>query len=72
MTNPTDKLAARFGKNLQGILEFSDITQGDFAKRCGLTPAAISQIINGDREPQLSTVIKILDALGVTFERMLK
>ena len=62
----------RFGINLHSILKTLEITQVDFAERAQMTPAAVSQIINGEREPSLQTVCKILGALPVTFERLLR
>ena len=62
----------RFGKNLKDILDCLEITQDDLAKRGQLTPACISQIVNGQRDPTLITVVKILNVLGCTLERMLK
>lgn len=59
-----------FGKNLKDILEYLEISQVEFAKKTGMTPAAISQLINGMREPSLSTICKILCALPVKFEKL--
>lgn len=61
-----------FGKNLSEILEFMGMTQFALSQRAGLTQAAISQIIQGKREPTLSTVCKILNALGCSFERLVR
>lgn len=61
-----------FGKNVGDICKFLGMTQHELSKRSGLTPAAISQIINGEREPTLKTILKLLAALGVTFERLVK
>jgi len=61
-----------FGKNLRGIREFLGISQADLAKRAKLTPAAICQIENGLRDPQLKTTVQIITALGVPLERLLK
>lgn len=61
-----------FGKNLGLILKELEISQDEFAKRAHCTPAAISQIVNGQRLPQLDTICKILGVLPVTFERMMK
>jgi len=62
----------KFGKNLGLILKDLEISQDEFAKKAQCTPAAISQIVNGQRLPQLDTVCKILGVLPVTFERMMK
>ena len=59
-----------FGKNLKNVLEYLEMTQLELVQKTGLTPAAISQIINGDRNPALKTVCSILNALPVSFETM--
>lgn len=64
--------ASNFGKNIKDILNFLEMTQGELAKKAGLTPAAISQFVSGEREPSLGTVIKILKVLPVNFERLVK
>lgn len=61
-----------FGKNLDAVLKFIDMNQTELANRSGLTQTAISQIINGSREPQLSTICKILGVIPVSFERLVK
>jgi transcriptional regulator with XRE-family HTH domain len=60
------------GKNLKEIIVFLDITQVEAAKRCNMTPAAISQIINGERIPSVDSVYSILKAFNIKFERLLK
>lgn len=62
----------RFGKNLREILTYLEISQSELANKTGLTQAAISQIIQGDREPSLNTICKILSVLPTNFERLMK
>lgn len=59
-----------FRLNLRRILEDLEITQTDFSARCGLTQANLSQILNGDRQPSIKTICKILNVLPVSFERL--
>lgn len=54
------------GTNLQLAIQRYDITQAHLAEASGLTPAAISQIISGEREPMLSTLLKLCTALRTT------
>lgn len=61
-----------FGKNLKTVLDFLDVSQSKLAERAGLTQAAISQIVNGEREPSLGSAIKIAEATGCSLERLLK
>lgn len=62
----------RFGINLLAVLKALDMTQAELAKRAGLTPAAVSQLINCEREPSLGTIVKILTVIPVTFERLVR
>lgn len=66
------KPETQFGKNLGEILEFLDCRQAEFARRVGCTQAAISQIVNGEREPSVATINKILEVLPVTYERLMR
>lgn len=59
-----------FGKNLEDILKTLDMTQLDLAKNSGITPAAVSQIISGKRDPSLKTICLIMRVIPVKFERL--
>lgn len=61
-----------FGRNLKEIREFLGMSQATLAQRSGLTAAALSMIENGEREPMLTSVIRLLRALGVTFDRLIE
>ena len=61
-----------FRTNLKEIRLFLGMSQGDLAKRTGLTPSAISHFETGQREPLVGNLIKLADALSVTVDRLLK
>ena len=61
-----------FGKHLKIRISQLGMTQESFAKKCGLTNAAISQIINGKREPSLKSIVKILKHSSCSFEELIK
>jgi transcriptional regulator with XRE-family HTH domain len=61
-----------FGSNIKKELERKDWTQLDLANLAGLTPAGISQIVNGQRTPNLITACKIAEALSVSLDELLK
>ncbi len=65
------KEAAQFGKSIKEILGFLNMSQSSFADLVGVTPAAISQIVNGQRLPTLETVIKIVDSVHWSFEELI-
>jgi HTH-type transcriptional regulator, competence development regulator len=61
-----------FGKNLKKIRESLGLTAAELARMSDLTPAAISQIENGERDPSLSTILKILKVIPVKFEKLIE
>lgn len=61
-----------FGKNLKDILDYLEISQLEFARNVGITPAAVSQILNGKREPSLKTICLILRVLPIKFETLVR
>jgi transcriptional regulator with XRE-family HTH domain len=61
-----------FGKQLKKRIDELGMTQESFAKKCGLTNAAISQIINGKRDPSLKSIVKILKHSSCSFEELTK
>lgn len=59
-------------KNLKEILQALDMSPSQLAARTGLTPSAVSQIMSGENSPSLDSIIKIMNVIPVTFERLLK
>lgn len=55
-----------FNEELESALCQREITQVRFAEMSGLTPAAISQLISGIRQPTMPTMIRICTALDLT------
>lgn len=53
----------QFGDRLKIHLDIFGISQVELAKNSGLTPAAVSQIINHKRDPSLSSVVAIIKGL---------
>jgi transcriptional regulator with XRE-family HTH domain len=54
-----------FGVWLKTALEENHITQREFAKSIGITEAAVSRYINGDRTPGWKALNKIMDYFNV-------
>ena len=70
---PKEELAQEvFGRNLGLIMQQLGMSQSNLADKSNLTPAAISQIINGQREPSLGSIVKILKVIPISFERLIK
>lgn len=53
------------------LLAQQKITQKELARRSGITEAAISRYIKGDRAPRGVNLMKIADALGTTTDYLL-
>jgi transcriptional regulator with XRE-family HTH domain len=62
----------KFGERLAAVLKALDMSQSELADKSGLTPAAISQILAGKREPSLSSICAILEVVPVKFESLVK
>ncbi len=55
-----------FSSNLECLLQDVGMTQLELSKISGMTQAAISQLISGDRDPMVSTLLRICHALKTT------
>ena len=53
------------GLTIKKIRKEKGLTQGEFATACGITQTYLSQIENNQKEPNLSTLKKLSDALGL-------
>lgn len=59
------------GENLRDILEQHNLTQKELATKLAITPSALGNYIQGTREPDYSTLIKIADYFHVTTDFLL-
>jgi transcriptional regulator with XRE-family HTH domain len=60
---------AGIGANIQLILDMKGMTQADLARKSGLSTAVVSQIVSGKtKDPRLSNVVMIANALGVSLD----
>jgi transcriptional regulator with XRE-family HTH domain len=54
-----------FVDKLKEALKEKDLTQNELAKRTGISPSYISQLIQGKKTPTIKVVAKIADALNL-------
>ena len=54
------------GENLKTVLDEQKVTQKDLAKKLNIAPTTLNGYISNKREPDLETLKKIAQALGVT------
>lgn len=59
-------MAQTIGDRLERLLADRNWSQGELARRTGLTRSAISQLVQGATEPSLATIRKLAAALEVT------
>jgi transcriptional regulator with XRE-family HTH domain len=53
------------GENLRRIRTLNALTQEQLAQRAGVQAATVARIERDEREPHMTTVRKLADALGV-------
>jgi transcriptional regulator with XRE-family HTH domain len=56
---------AQFGVNLRRLRTEADLTQMELSNRSGLDMAEISRLARGQRDPQLTTIVKLATSLNV-------
>lgn len=61
-------MAETFGERLLDLLKEKGMQQQALAQKAGVTEAAVSHYIKGDRVPRASVMARIADALGTTSE----
>lgn len=65
-----ETLSTVFGRNLLNRLGKIKMSQAELARQTKLTPSAICMIVAGQREPSLTTVIKILTSTKTDLNRL--
>lgn len=61
---------ADFAKRLEALLQVRGMTQLELAARVGVTRAAMSRYVSGDREPRFVTLVRIAEELDVSVEEL--
>ena len=59
------------GENLKAVLDEQKVTQKDLARKLNIAPTTLNGYISNKREPDLETLKKIAQALGVTVDYLL-
>ena len=57
-----------FNERLSELLQQKHMTQKEAAEKAGVTQAAMSHYLKGDRYPRASVMARLADMLGVTVE----
>ncbi|OYV27448.1 MAG: DNA-binding protein [Parcubacteria group bacterium 20-58-5] len=64
--------AQKLGSNLKKIRTKKSISQGDIARSLNVARSFVSDIENGKRNPTLTTITKLAEAIGVSTSELLK
>ena len=56
-------MTKEFGERLAALIKRRGVTQKELAKRAGVTEAAVSHYIGGDRNPRFEVVKRLAEAL---------
>lgn len=62
----------KFGENIYEVLKQKKLKQIDVAKAMNTTEVQVSRWMNGERMPQVLTLIRIARFLGVSTDRLLR
>lgn len=60
-----------FANALQRALSKSELTQKELAQKAGITEAAVSHYIKGDRTPRANVVVKLAEVLKCSLSDLL-
>lgn len=66
------KEAEKLGNNFKRIRTEKGLSQVDIARNLGVSRGFVSNIESGKRNPTLSTITRLANALGVTIDALLK
>lgn len=61
-----------FGGRLKTVLRKRGISQTVFAEKAGMTQASLSQIMNGERRANFTTIIRIANTAGLSIDKMVR
>ena len=62
---------SNFPQRLTALLAERSMTQLELAARIGVTRAAMSRYVNGEREPRLVTLVRIAEELDVNVDELI-
>ena len=63
--------ASNFPRRLTAFLAERNMTQLELAARIGVTRAAMSRYVSGEREPRLVTLVRIAEELDVNVDELI-
>jgi transcriptional regulator with XRE-family HTH domain len=67
-----DNSAKKLGDNIRKIRIAKGMTQGDLCRKLEVDRAYMSKVESGKKNPTLSTITNIAEALSVSIDQLLK
>lgn len=67
-----NEVSQKLGQNLKRIRTQQQMSQGDIARSLDVDKGYISNIENGKKNPTLSTLARLAEALGVGVDDLMK
>ena len=67
----TEKVLSSFGKKIFELRKQRNLTQEKFSEICGIHRTYTSSLESGTRNPSLTTLFRISNALGITLSELL-
>ena len=66
-----DEYSKAFGKYLKSLLDEKGMMQKDLAKKAGITEAALSRYVRGERTPRIPQAYRMACVLGIDMNTLI-
>ena len=64
-------MSEQFNERLQQAISMSGMTQKELAEKVGITEAAVSHYLKGDRMPRSAVAVKLADVLNMSVDELM-
>ena len=64
-------MSEKFNERLQQAISRSGMTQKELAEKVGITEAAVSHYLKGDRMPRSAVAVKLADVLNMSVDELM-
>ena len=65
-------MSEQFNERLQQAISRSGMTQKELAEKVGITEAAVSHYLKGDRMPRSAVAVKLADVLNMSVDELMR
>jgi transcriptional regulator with XRE-family HTH domain len=67
-----DSVRVLFGRNLRSARERSRLSQAALGRQAGISASEVSRLEAGEREPRLSTILRLSEALDIGGDELIR